>query len=261
LFEVEGMARHLVTGLISATLLAGPVGSADVRPQSLQSQLDATVATYSLAAGSLVEALHKLATDFHLPMGVEWVRDADSLKPVTLSWHGARVSDVIARLVAAYPHYRLSTEGSAVHVFHADVRNTFSDALSVRLGPIEIKDEALAAASGFRVLPRVRRVLQPAPPRWGGVGGSIASGPGGDRRVRVEGANPTLREVLDMLAVSAEEVMWVVTYPPRGPYEGRWMPTVTMGGQPVSPEHQPLWTFVPWGPDGSVFFQENRRIH
>jgi hypothetical protein len=185
-------------------------------------------------------------------MGVEWVRDADSLKPVTLSWSGASLSNIVAQVVAEYPHYRLSTQGSVVHVFHADVRNTFSDALSVRLGPIEIRDESLAAASGFRVRPRVDRALQQALPVWGGVAGSIASGPGGDRRVTVEGANPTLREVLDMLAVSAGEVIWVVTYPPRGRYEGRWLPTVTMGGQPVERKHQPLWTFLPWGPPSLV---------
>jgi hypothetical protein len=255
------MPGHLVMGLITATLLVGSVDFAEVRSQSLQDQLDAPVPSYSLTAGSLVEALHKLATDFHLPMGVEWVRDADSLKPVTMSWSGARVPDLIARVVAEYPQYKVSTGESIVHVYHADVRNSFTDALSVRLGPIEIEDEALAAASGFRVRPRVRRALAPAPPVWGGEAASIASGPGGDRRVNIKASNPTLREVLDVLTVSAGEVMWVVTYPPRGPYEGRWMPTVTIGGQPVSQEHQPLWMFVPWGPDGSVFFRESRRMH
>lgn len=118
--------------------------------------------------------------------------------------------------------------------------------------PFDIKDEALAVASGFRVRPRVRRALQPALSVGGGEGGSIASGPGGDRRVTLKSANPTLREVLDMLAVSAGEVIWVVTYPPHGLSEGRWQLTVTMGGHPVSPQHQPHWEFLPWGPPSLV---------
>lgn len=137
-------------------------------------------------------------------------------------------------------------------IFHVGFRNVLTDALSMRVGPIDIKDEALAVASGFRVRPRVRRALQPALSVGGGEGGSIASGPGGDRRVTLKSANPTLREVLDMLAVSAGEVIWVVTYPPHGLSEGRWQLTVTMGGHPVSPQHQPHWEFLPWGPPSLV---------
>lgn len=241
-----------MTSLILATLLVGPVDSAGVRSQDLQSRLEATVTEYALAAPSLLHALHMLATDFEIPMGVEWARDADSLRPVELSWSRARVSDIVARVLAEYPRYRMATSGTIVHVFHEGYRNILTDALSVRLGPIEIQDESLAGASGFRVLPRVRRVLQTAPPAWGGEGGSIGSGPGGERRVNVTSANPTLREVLDMLAVSAGEVIWVVTYPPRGQSEGRWQLTVTVGGHPVSPQHQPHWTFLPWGPPSLV---------
>lgn len=241
-----------MTSLIIAALLASPVDSAYAHSQDLQTRLDATVKDYSLAAPSFLHALHKLATDFKLPMGVEWVREYDSLRPVRLSWSAASLSQIIARVVAEYPHYRMSTDGSIVHVFHVGFRNVLTDALSVRVGPIDIKDEALAVASGFRVRPRVRRALQPALSVAGGEGGSIASGPGGDRRVTIKSANPTLREVLDMLAVSAGEVIWVVTYPPHGLSEGRWQLTVTMGGHPVSPQHQPHWEFVPWGPPSLV---------
>lgn len=238
-----------MTTLILATLL---VGSVDSHAQDLQSRLETTVTQYSLASPSLVHALHKLATDFKLPMGVEWVRDTDSLRPVRLSWNGARLSDIIARVVAEYPQYRMSTSGTIVHVFHGDFRNILTDALSVRLGPIEIEDEELAVASGFRLRPRVRRALQPELSVGGGVGGSIASGPGGDRRVTVKSTNPTVREVLDMLAVSAGGVIWLVTYPPSGQSKGRWQLTVTLGGDPVPPQHQPLWTFLPWGPPSLV---------
>lgn len=246
------MQGNVMRTVIIATLLMAPMAAADAYCQDLQSRLNAPVTEYSLAAPSLIHAVHKLATDLKLPIGVEWVRDSESLRPVRLSWSGTRVSNVLTRLVAEYPQYKISLDGSIVHVFRGGVRNILTDALSVRLGPIEINDEPLAAASGFRVLPRLQRVLQPALPVSSGEGGSIASGPGGDRRVNVKSTNPTLREILDMLAVSAGEVIWVVRYPPHGQAEGRWQLTETLGGRPVPPHHQPHWTFLPWGPPSIV---------
>ena len=236
--------------LLLASVVIVPADLAQAPSSRFQAQLDATVTHYSLAAPSLVHALHRLASDFKLPMGVEWVRDTDSLKPVRLTWSGERVSTVLANVVAQYPAYRLSTEGTIVHVFHQEARTVSSDPLSLHLGPIDIRDEPLSVASGLRVRSAVSRARQPGMPT--GEAGSIASGLGGDKRVSVKGANPTLRDALDALALSADQVIWVVTYPPRGRSEVRSQATVALGGRAVPPQHQPHWTFVPWGPPSLV---------
>jgi hypothetical protein len=42
------------------------------------------VQNYALEADSFIEALLKISAQFHLPMGVEWVKTADTLKPIQL---------------------------------------------------------------------------------------------------------------------------------------------------------------------------------
>lgn len=231
--------------MLAAILMASPQQSTP----RLQAQLDASVGEYSLMAGSLLQALHRVATDFKLPMGVEWMRDNDSLKPVRLSWTGTSVKNVIERVVAEYPAYRISTDRSIIHVFRDDIRSDPTNPLELRLGPLEINEE-LSTASGLQLRSRVARLLRPS--LSGGEGGSIAGGIGGDRLVSFKANNPTLREALDGFAVSASGVMWVVTY---GPQKSGNIParsTVTPGGRSVGPEHDPLWTFLAWGPPSLV---------
>lgn len=236
--------------LMLATLVVPPAYSTQASSAYLSTRLDATVTQYSLAAPSLVHALHRLATDFKLPMGVEWVRDTDSLRPVRLSWDGVKVSQILAAVVAEYPPYRLSTEGAIIHVFHEDVRVSPSDPLALHLGPIDIRDEQLGVASAQRLRSTVSRARQPRLPA--GEAGSAATGFGGDKRVSVKASNPTLREALDALALSAAEVIWIVTYPPRNRSDVRSMTTVSLGGHAVQPQHQPHWVFLPWGPSSLV---------
>jgi len=240
-----------MTSLIVATLLVS-LAVADLESQDLQGRLDATVDEYTLAAPSLLHALHKLATDFRLPMGVEWVRDRRSLTPVRLSWRAARVSEIVAQVVAAYPNYRTSTSGTIVHVSLDGLGNVPADPLSVRLGAIDIRNERLSVASGLRIRSRAAQALRPTL-SVRGEASSVASGPGGDRRVNITSADPTLRDALDALAVSAGGVIWVVTYPPRGESPaGRWNQTVTLGGHAVAAQFEPHWVFLPWGPPSLV---------
>lgn len=230
-------------------LVAALIASFQPAPERLQGQLSATVGEYSLVAGSLLQALHRVASDFKLPMGVEWVRDADSLKPIRLSWTESSVQNVIERVVAQYPGYRISTDGSVIHVFREDIRSDSTNLMELRLGPVEFNEE-LSTASGLKLRSRVARVLRP--PSLGGEASSIASGPGGDRLVNFKAKNPTLRETLDGFAVSAGGVMWIVTYGPPERRDLRGRSTVTLGGHQVGPEHDPLWTFLPWGPPSLV---------
>jgi hypothetical protein len=56
------------------------VASASAQPQPPSNARE--VQDYSLQADNLIDALLKISAHFQIPMGVEWVKSADTLKPV-----------------------------------------------------------------------------------------------------------------------------------------------------------------------------------
>jgi len=64
--------------------------SAGVRAQAqsteLQAKLDARVSQYSLSANGLADSILRIAKQFELPVGVEWLKDKEALHDLKLTW-------------------------------------------------------------------------------------------------------------------------------------------------------------------------------
>jgi hypothetical protein len=60
---------------------------------------------YSLQANSFFDALLKISVRFLVPMGVEWVKSPDSLKPVQFARTHTTAADVIRAVVSMHAGY------------------------------------------------------------------------------------------------------------------------------------------------------------
>jgi hypothetical protein len=214
----------------------------------LQRKLVARVDAYTVTCDNLMQALTRIATDFQVPMGIEWVRDSQTSRRIDEPWHDSTVSEIIRTLVKAYPGYEVRF-GDVVEIFPSALDDEH-DFLRLRVPRFREKNEWLAAAHQKlrRLLEPLIRYVPPTPP-GAGEAGSLGVGIGGKRPVSIDVQDATLREILNRLILSAGETTWVVTYPE--------FPTIMPPGfrrtadlysrTIVEDEIQPVWAFVPWG--------------
>lgn len=229
-------------------VLASPLIGRSQAQEDLGRELQAEVSNYAVAEDSFVQALTKVASEFKLPMGIEWVRDAETVGKVDLSLSRTTVRGVIEALVATRKGYHWRAENGVVHIFRADISGDQRNFLNLRVDNFEVRDRFVGMASqDLRAL--IKRTV--SPPRIlteGGEGRSYGAGVG-ERRVSLRLEKVTVRNILDYFLALAGFKVWIVTFSdtsnwtPTGFYRtmSLWNPTR------VPDEEQPIWDLSTWG--------------
>src|SRR4051812_34195595 len=106
-----------------------------------QQSSSSEVKNYSLEANSFVDALLKVSAQFQFPLGVEWVKTADTLRPVRFSRTNTTVKDIIQAVVSMHAGYEWRTEDGVVHVFQRDLVNDDRNPLNIVIKSFDEFDE------------------------------------------------------------------------------------------------------------------------
>lgn len=205
---------------------------------------------YSIEASNLLEAIAKVGTEFHIPLGIEWAA-ADGGQPIKLSWRGASVREILDSVVGSNPKYGIEYGNGVVHVFSTALRSDQRNFLNIRLPDFQVQDEFVTSANR-RLLEHVRRVANPVPEETlpdGGCAGSMGIGRG-DKKATFTLRNASLREILDQLLASADYRVWIVSFQPelRTTSRGFFVTNSVYGGQSEA-SVQPRWDLLFWGFD------------
>src|ERR1019366_4220852 len=119
------------------------VASASAQQSSLQFPKSSIgeVQSYSLEATCFIDAVLKLSARFQFPLGVEWVKSADTLKSVRFSQTHTTVKDIIQAVVSMHAGYEWRTEDGVVHVFQRDLVNDDRNPLNIVIKSFDEFDE------------------------------------------------------------------------------------------------------------------------
>src|ERR1017187_685193 len=155
------------------------VASALAQQSSLQFLMSSVgeVQSYSLEANTFIDALLKLSARFQFPLGVEWVKSADTLKPVRLSQTYTTVADVIQSVVSRHAGYDWRTEDGVVHVFQRDLVKDSRNPLNITVKEFGWDHKMIFSEANSLLAQLVGQVVNPLP-IGRGVGGSFPSGVG-----------------------------------------------------------------------------------
>lgn|SRR5208282_387502 len=236
--------------LLGGTWLANQAPPQSVQSGDLPAQLHATVRSYRLQKINFVEALVQVSSDFHVPMGIEWIPTPSSRAEVNLSWKDTTVAGVLAALVGAQPGYGMRVMADVVRIAPDRFLPDSQNPLKVALGPFSVKNVSAERASR-ELHSRVKFKL--AAPSGagkvsGGTGGSGASNLG-DPRISVQLENTTLEEALDALVLASARKIWIVTFSEDpGLTQRGFRRTLTLWNDfPIPDREQPLWDLLHWG--------------
>jgi len=222
-------------------------------PSVLTVKLHSPVSEYSLSAATLLEALSKIAAQFNLRMGVEWVGDTQHLRTIQLSFKNTTPEQILSAVLRSQAGYEYSVQNEVLHVCPRAFLAGKQTFLDIPLKSFDVRDDYVMRAN-LRLIELVRSKAQEMLPNDiaagpSGIGGSFGTGLG-DRRVSFRLANVTVREVLDRLVLSADFQMWVVTYmPDKGAPASGFPWVVSIFNWDITENYQPIWDLLVRGFD------------
>jgi hypothetical protein len=229
-----------------------PVTTGAHHSGNLSAKLRTTVHDYHLSARNFVEALTHVATEFRIPMGIEWVIAPSTKARINLSFKDATVEQVLQAIVKDQPGVKVVVERDIVHVFAPGLIPDRENPLKLNINEFEVHDVPAELASR-RLHEVVTRTLLPPKPQQGfeGRGGTGGSGfsNSDDPKISVSLRNATLEDVLDALALASARKIWVVTFlgshalTPSGYRRtgGLWT------NRSAPDAEQPFWSLLHWG--------------
>ena len=213
------------------------------------------VHNYSLEANSIIEALLKMSAQFQFSLGVEWVKSAETLRPVRVTLSHATVADVIQSVVSEYAGYEWRTEDGVVHVFQRDLMQDTRNPLNITIKSFDEPPETVGWANNnlFQMVSHVVRH-----PELSGISGSVLGGPG-EPTFRFTAENAPARNLLDQIVTCVTGTqppptprmnrIWIATFPEKLLFSRTGFLEVVPMWNPkfVSDDDQPFWVLRPWG--------------
>ena len=240
------------TRFLFVTLLVLPSWGWQSADQTLQDKLTAVTASYSVSNSDWLQALAKVAGDFQLPMGIEWIKVTGNPVPISLSWRDTTPLAILRDVVKAYPGYELDFGNGVVHVFPTAMKGDRADVLNARLGTFEVRNQTIPMAAASTLASPVRDIMVPQDPNsrsHGTLSGSVI-GNLNDERVTFRIENATVRDALDKLCLSADRKVWVVAYPPNPTKtHAGFLKMVSLFNDEVRADFSfvPTWSLMRWG--------------
>jgi len=233
---------------LSLLLMPFSVASAADQTMELEAKLNAHVNQYSLSANGLADAIAEIGKRFELPIGVEWVKDTESIRVLHLSWKETTVGDIIGSVVKRYPPYSFRIEQGVIHVFRSDLLTDRHNFLNLKVPDFfDVRNERAGMANV-----ELRGVVQDIVsarnlPPGAGVAGEYATGLE-QKPISITLRGLTIRAALSKLADASESKMWVVTFSAdSGLTPTGFRRTETLCHPTPFPDgDQPMWDFLAW---------------
>jgi hypothetical protein len=241
--------------LPASLLLIAASASAQQPPVVASDPATVEVRDFSLHATSFPDALLKVAARFQLPLGVEWVRSADTLKAVQIARSNTTAADIIQAVVLMYHGYDWRLEDGVVHVFQRDLVNDTRNPLNITITEFDQQSETVAWANN-NLFQRVTHVVRH--PELFGIAGEVLGYPG-EPVFNFAAQNIPARSILNKMVMAGQsnpvphmKRIWVATFPEK-PVLSRtgYLEAVPMWNPRFVPDDsQPFWVLMAWGDPG-----------
>jgi hypothetical protein len=202
---------RITFGLLLCAACCGVVRSAQAE-FPLEEKLG-TATDYVPQAIAPADQLVEVAQRFKIPMAIEWVERPGTTTPDKASPARKRsVRELIEEIARVSPEQRVEVEGGLVRVYSPVAAVHPFNFLNIRLKSYDLKDGDLFAADD-QLRWAIRFTLEPEKYR-NGYGGGYGHGANAVFEIpkfTLSGSDLTIREVLNQIALTQGNALWVVT--------------------------------------------------
>jgi hypothetical protein len=257
-WKMINRARKVLV-IIFIALGFGTLNFAQTHSSVPKTELSTRVPTFHLSATSLADAVAKASVRFHVPIGLEWMKDAETLRPINRTWNDKSVLEIMSSIVASYPGYALKENNGIVNVFRQDLLKDSRNFLNLKLPDAVKIQEQVEGVANQQLRSVVQNVVSPKNLPPGGEASSYATGIE-ERQITLDLGGKTVRASLNALVLASEHKMWLVTFPdsnltPRGFFRT----ATTWHPEPFQTTDQPMWDFLTWSQYQTILNQMGNR--
>jgi hypothetical protein len=219
----------------------------------LTSQLNRKIDRYQLDVGNFGEALVKVASDFKIPLGIEWVDNSSSRTRLRRSWKDSTVLNILREIVGTQPTYKIDIGASVVHIWSTTLVPEYENPLRIVIPTYEVNNVPLEAASrrlhglvGSKL--KTTKSFLSGNEKPGGRIGSLLTNPD-EPKITVELYGANVEHCLDALTLSSSRKIWIATFSVDARVDSTsFRRTWTLwNNYPAPDDEQPGWDFVRWG--------------
>ncbi|HVA71694.1 MAG TPA: hypothetical protein VNF02_01180 [Candidatus Limnocylindrales bacterium] len=207
------------------------------------------VKNYTLNADNFLDALTKVATKFHVPIGVQWSENSDTKRKVSASWANVDVQQVIQQLIGAHPGYEFDVTDGVLHVFPEWTKSNRQDFVNLNLPNFVVRNQMPETAT-HQLRDLVKLNVSPSPLPKPGVAGGTGYSQGadvGEQNISLRLQNVTVQEALDKIALASDRKIWVVTFTDEPLTPTGFRRTRTLWIKTIAYNEQPVWDSLRWG--------------
>lgn len=180
--------------------------------RDVQQILSTRVSRYSLKAANLLQAVGEIASDFDLPMGIEWQGDPSSGQEINRVWTDATVERILSDVAASDVEYRLQVSNNVVHLRNGVLTEASANPLNIRVPSFSAANEYSRMAA-LKLKEQVNLMLSQRP-QQGAAAYAGSYGAGADETlVTISMTDTSVRDILDAILVRSHSAMWLVTFP------------------------------------------------
>jgi hypothetical protein len=229
---------------VSQFLLSPHFASCSDASDELPLKLGAPVHDYRLAADNFVEALIRLADEFQIPMGIQWVATPSANAKLTLFWKDATVKEVLEGIANTQPGYEVQIWNNIVHVSSTRILPQ-QNFLLLKVQSFKVQHEVVEIASR-KLRELIKVTVVPPKPGPGGIGGSQATMVG-EPTIDLRLSNASVEEILDSLTIGSTKKVWVVTFVDSYiPTASGFHRTANLLNSSIPDDEQPVWELFRW---------------
>lgn len=213
----------------------------------LQARLHARVKSYTLNADNFLDALARVATQFQLPMGVQWSENSETLRKVSSTWSDVDAQQIIQELVNVHPGYEFDVSDGVVHVFPAWTKSSQQDFVHLKLEKFVVDNQVPEAAT-HQLRDLIKLTVSPRHSQAGAHGTIFSQAADvGEQEISFRVQNVTVRDALDKIALASDRKIWAVTFTDEPLTPTGFRRTRTLWIKAIAYNEQPVWDSLRWG--------------
>lgn len=234
--------------LLIAMCVANAVAAQQVESrQDIQNILSSKVSHYAVNATNLLQAFAQIASDFNVPLGVEWQGDPTAPHEVAHEWNNVTVERVLYDTASFDVEYQIEVSDGVVHLYKPGNKSSLRNPLNIKVPLFAVEGEYSRIAM-FDLKDKINLIMFPKPERTPNACAGSYGVSADETKVTLAMSDASAREILDALLTKSRSMMWLVildsqqsekgffkTKPLRGDTTEKEQPEITL----ISRYHDP----------------------
>jgi len=212
------MRARIIVFFLIATLFSWTTAfsiAVPPHPDELHAKLISRVDNYELDAGSFVEALDRVAKEFQIPMGIEWIMTPAAETRVSMSWKDVSVLEIIESIIKTQTGYAVSFTNGAVQVSCSSLIRQSQNPGFVKINTFNVERTSLGWTSKL-LRDQVKLVVSPLKAtepdgKPHGSGSSFISSTN-EPMVSIALHNVAAQDILDKMVADSGGYIWILTF-------------------------------------------------